>query len=56
MQRSESRILTTHAGSLPRTEALVDLLARVSRREAVDPAVFDAAVKEQSRRSPLRGL
>ena len=26
MQRSEERILTTHAGSLPRSPALVELL------------------------------
>lgn len=36
MQRSESRILTTHAGSLPRPRALVDLFVRASRGEAVD--------------------
>ena len=36
MQRSESRILTTHAGSLPRPRALVDDFVRASRGEAVD--------------------
>jgi 5-methyltetrahydropteroyltriglutamate--homocysteine methyltransferase len=36
MRRSESRILTTHAGSLPRPEALNALLIRRSRGEAVD--------------------
>ncbi len=36
MRRSETRILTTHAGSLPRPAALVDLLARASRGEPVD--------------------
>jgi 5-methyltetrahydropteroyltriglutamate--homocysteine methyltransferase len=49
MQRSADRILTTHAGSLPRREALVELLARTSRREAVDPAAFEAAVAESTR-------
>ncbi len=36
MKRSEGRILTTHAGSLPRSDSLVDLLAAQSRGEAVD--------------------
>ena len=31
MQRSESRILTTHTGSLPRPKALVDMQLRMSR-------------------------
>ncbi|MHB8575339.1 MAG: cobalamin-independent methionine synthase II family protein [Dehalococcoidia bacterium] len=56
MQRSEHRILTTHAGSLPRGEALVDLLARRSRREAVDPAAFNAAVMESTRDVVARQL
>ena len=38
MQRSESRILTTHTGSLPRPKALVDLQLRINRGEVVDPA------------------
>jgi 5-methyltetrahydropteroyltriglutamate--homocysteine methyltransferase len=43
MHRSESRILTTHAGSLPRPRALVELFAKKSRREPVDePALADA--------------
>jgi 5-methyltetrahydropteroyltriglutamate--homocysteine methyltransferase len=43
MRRSESRILTTHAGSLPRPRALVELFAKKSRREPVDePALADA--------------
>ena len=36
MQRSETRILTTHAGSLPRPPALVELLKASSRWEHVD--------------------
>ena len=34
MQRSESRILTTHTGSLPRPKALVDLQLRINRGSA----------------------
>ena len=40
MQRSESRILTTHVGSLPRPPALRDLLVRQDRGEAVDAAAL----------------
>jgi 5-methyltetrahydropteroyltriglutamate--homocysteine methyltransferase len=42
MQRSENRILTTHAGSLPRPAALTRLFAKRIRGEAVDPAAIDA--------------
>jgi 5-methyltetrahydropteroyltriglutamate--homocysteine methyltransferase len=45
MERSERRILTTHAGSLPRPKALLDLMVRVSRREPVDEAVLADAVR-----------
>ncbi len=44
MQRSESRILTTHAGSLPRPRALVDCFVRASRGEAVDAATLGREV------------
>jgi 5-methyltetrahydropteroyltriglutamate--homocysteine methyltransferase len=42
MQRSENRILTTHAGSLPRPAALTTLFAKRIRGEAVDLAAIDA--------------
>jgi 5-methyltetrahydropteroyltriglutamate--homocysteine methyltransferase len=47
MQRSETRILTTHAGSLPRPKELADMLGKLSRGEQVDSArleriAFDA--------------
>jgi 5-methyltetrahydropteroyltriglutamate--homocysteine methyltransferase len=42
MQRSETRILTTHAGSLPRPAELTTLFARRVRGEAVDPAAIEA--------------
>ncbi len=42
MQRSENRILTTHAGSLPRPAALTTLFAKRVRGETVDPAAIEA--------------
>jgi len=51
MQRSESRILTTHAGSLPRPPALVELLVRKSKRQPVDPDVFERAAEEATLRA-----
>ena len=36
MKSSETRILTTHTGSLPRPEGLVQMLGSVSRGEPVD--------------------
>lgn len=44
MLRSTDRILTTHVGSLPRDEALLDLLLRTERGDAVDDAVLDATL------------
>jgi len=46
MLASTDEILTTHAGSLPRPPALLDLLVRVSRRETVDPAALAIAVED----------
>src|SRR3954449_938547 len=40
------RILTTHAGSLPRPRALAELHGRRSRGEAVDAADMDRAIVE----------
>jgi 5-methyltetrahydropteroyltriglutamate--homocysteine methyltransferase len=44
-----SRILTTHAGSLPRPAALADLHGRRSRGERVDEAALADAVAEATR-------
>ena len=44
MKRSEGRILTTHAGSLPRNDELVNLLAAQSRGEPVDTQEFEGVV------------
>jgi 5-methyltetrahydropteroyltriglutamate--homocysteine methyltransferase len=43
MRWSEERILTTHAGSLPRPPELVRLYVRRAAGEAVDPAAIEAA-------------
>jgi len=44
VKRSETRILTTHVGSLPRPPALRDLLVRQDRGEAVDRAALEREV------------
>jgi 5-methyltetrahydropteroyltriglutamate--homocysteine methyltransferase len=56
VQRSESRILTTHAGSLPRPAELVDLLVRKSRREPVDEAELAHVARDATRRAIARQL
>ena len=56
MQCSESRILTTHAGSLPRPAPLVELQLRMSRGEPVDAAAVSSAVRQATRRSIARQL
>ena len=45
MKLSEKRILTTHAGSLPRPKALTELYARRVAGEPVDAARLDAAAR-----------
>jgi 5-methyltetrahydropteroyltriglutamate--homocysteine methyltransferase len=44
MKRSDDRILTTHTGSLPRPDDLVDLLLQRDRGELTDLAAFAARV------------
>ena len=46
MKGSETRILTTHTGSLPRPEGLVAMLGAVARGEPVDQSALDAAAGE----------
>ena len=46
MKCSETRILTTHTGSLPRPQGLVEMLGSLSRGEAVDQAALDTAAQE----------
>ena len=49
MLASTDEILTTHAGSLPRPPALLDLLVKVSHREPVDADMLAAAVESATR-------
>jgi len=45
MKTSTERILTTHVGSLPRPQDVVDLLFAQDRGEAIDQALFDSTMK-----------
>jgi 5-methyltetrahydropteroyltriglutamate--homocysteine methyltransferase len=49
MQRSTSRILTTHTGSLPRPRELTRLYVLRARGDTVDPAEIDRAGREAVR-------
>ncbi len=46
MKRSTDRILTTHTGSLPRPQAVADLVFAKERGDAVDEAQFDAVIAD----------
>jgi 5-methyltetrahydropteroyltriglutamate--homocysteine methyltransferase len=46
MKRSTDRILTTHAGSLPRPEDLTRMMWDIIDNKPVDPAMLDARVKD----------
>ena len=46
MKRSESRILTTHTGSLPRSPAQQDVLMVREERREYDPSAMDASIRE----------
>jgi 5-methyltetrahydropteroyltriglutamate--homocysteine methyltransferase len=56
MERSDTAILTTHAGSLPRSPTLVRLLVAQSRHEPVDAAVLAAEITSSTRRVIARQL
>jgi 5-methyltetrahydropteroyltriglutamate--homocysteine methyltransferase len=45
MKLSTDRILTTHVGSLPRPQDVVDLIFAQDREEPVDPVVFENTVR-----------
>ncbi len=45
MKRSETRILTTHTGSLPRPDGLVEMLGSVARGEPVDEVAMAEAAR-----------
>jgi 5-methyltetrahydropteroyltriglutamate--homocysteine methyltransferase len=46
LKASLERILTTHVGSLPRAPAVVDCLLRKESGEALDPAHFEATMRQ----------
>jgi 5-methyltetrahydropteroyltriglutamate--homocysteine methyltransferase len=46
MQRSTTRVLTTHTGSLPRPPRLVELLLAETKNPGTNQAALDAAVNE----------
>ena len=50
MLRSDGRFLTTHAGSLPRSDRLVSLHAARAKGEQVDSSEFAEAVEESTQR------
>src|SRR5512135_2393351 len=50
MQRSATRILTTHTGSLPRPKELVAMQVRLSRKEPVDVHALEALIAQSTRR------
>ena len=56
MLRSEKGILTTHAGSLPRTARLKDLLVRRNRGENIDVAELEREVEQSTRRVVAKQL
>jgi len=56
LKRSDTRILTTHAGSLPRPEPLVALQLRAARGEAVDAAELSKAAEEATHASVARQI
>ncbi len=43
MKTSTDRILTTHTGSLPRSQSLMDIILRREKGEQIDAATFEAA-------------
>jgi len=46
MKRSTDRILTTHVGSLPRSQQLSDILLKKDHDKRIDPAEFDRTIRE----------
>jgi 5-methyltetrahydropteroyltriglutamate--homocysteine methyltransferase len=56
MKRSDGRILTTHAGSLPRPNELTTAHAARARGELVDQSVFDQLARAATREVVLRQL
>jgi 5-methyltetrahydropteroyltriglutamate--homocysteine methyltransferase len=46
MKRSTDRIQTTHVGSIPRPDSLVDFMIAEDKGEAFDEAAFETALTE----------
>jgi 5-methyltetrahydropteroyltriglutamate--homocysteine methyltransferase len=46
MRLSTDRILTTHVGSMPRPQALAEMLLRKDHGEAYDPAEYDRVIRD----------
>jgi 5-methyltetrahydropteroyltriglutamate--homocysteine methyltransferase len=46
LKTSQDRILTTHVGSLPRSEPVVDMLQRRENEVATEPGAFDAVMRQ----------
>ena len=56
MPNAQNRILTTHAGSLPRPAALVEMFGRKSRHESIDEAALARMVAESTAHVVARQL
>ena len=56
MPNARNRVLTTHAGSLPRPAALVEMFGRKSRRESIDEAALARMVAESTAHVVARQL
>ena len=56
MPNSENRILTTHAGSLPRPKELAEMLGHKSRHEPVDEAALEQLTADSTGRVIARQL
>ena len=53
MKTSEERILTTHTGSLPRTQALTKLLVAREQRKEFDPADMTREARAALEQPPM---
>src|SRR6266851_4758979 len=56
MERSETRILTTHAGSLPRPKELSEMLGKLSRGEQIDGPRLERIAFDATRRVVAKQL
>jgi 5-methyltetrahydropteroyltriglutamate--homocysteine methyltransferase len=48
LKRSTDRVLTTHCGSLPRSDALVEIVSAAEREERYDADVLDSTVGRET--------